>query len=52
MYAMDYTDAATNGILSPQVLPVEDLRKMLIHIAEALPSTMYSLGSSEDTLHI
>ena len=27
MHAMDYTDAATTGILSPHVLPAEDLQK-------------------------
>ena len=51
MHAMDYIDAATTGILSPHVLPVEDLQKMLIHIKEALPSTMHLPVSSEDTLH-
>ena len=40
MYAMNYIDAATTGILSPHVLPVEDLQKMLIHIEKAPPSTM------------
>ena len=40
MYAMDHIDAAMTGILSPHVLPVEDLQKMLTHIEEALPSTM------------
>ena len=33
--------AATNRILSPHVLPVEDLREMLLHIEETLPSTMH-----------
>ena len=51
MHAMDYIDAATTGILSPHMPPVEDLRKMLIHIKEALPSTMHLPVSSEDTLH-
>ena len=51
MHAMDYIDAATTGILSPHVLPVEDLQKMLTHIEEALPSTMHLPVSSEDTLH-
>ena len=41
MHVMDYRDAATTGILSHNVLPVEDLWKMLIHIEEALPSTMH-----------
>ena len=46
-----YVGATTTGILSPHVLPVEDLRKMLLHIEEALPSTMHLPVSSEDTLH-
>ena len=50
IYAMDYIDATTTGILSPHVLPVEDLRKML-HIERALPSTMHLPVSSEDALH-
>ena len=41
MHAIDYIDTATTGILSPHVLPVEDLQKMLIHIEEALPSAMH-----------
>ena len=49
MHVMDYIDAAMTGILSPHVLPVEDLEKMLTHIEEALPSTMHLPVSSEDT---
>ena len=41
MYAMDYIDAATTSILSPHVLPVEDLREMLMHIKAELPSTIH-----------
>ena len=52
MHVMNYIDAATTGILSPHVLPVEDLWKMLIHTEEALPSTTHLLVSSEDTLHL
>ena len=48
---MDYVDAVTTGIFSPHVLPVEDLRKMLLHIEETLPSTMHLPISSEDALH-
>ena len=48
---MDYIYAATIQILASHVIPVEDLRTMLIHIEEALPSTMHLLVSSEDTLH-
>ena len=51
MHTMAYIDAATTGILSPHVLPVEDLRKMLVHIEEAVPSAMHLMVSSEDTLH-
>ena len=51
MYVMDYIDAATTGILSPHVLPVEDLQKMLTYIEDALPSTMHLLVLSKDTLH-
>ena len=51
MHALDYIDAATAGILSLYVLQVEDLWKMLIHIEEALPSTMHLPVSSEDTLY-
>ena len=51
IHAMDYIDAATTGILLPHVLPVEDLRKMLLHIEETLPSAMFLPISSEDALH-
>ena len=51
MHVIDYIDAVTTGILSPHLLPVEDLWKMLIHIEEALPLTMHLPVSSEDTLH-
>ena len=51
MYTMHYIDADTTGILTPHVLPVEDLRKMLLHIEETLPSAMHLPVSSEDTLH-
>ena len=50
-HAMDYIDAATTGILSPRVLPVEDLREMLMHIKSELPSTIHLPVSSDDTLH-
>ena len=32
IHTMDYIDAATAGILSPHVLPIDDLREMLSHI--------------------
>ena len=37
-HTMDYIDAATTGTLSPHILPIEDLKKMLSHIEETLPS--------------
>ena len=50
-HTMDYTDAATSGTLSPHILPIMDLKKMLSHIEEILPSTLHLPVSSEDTLH-
>ena len=48
---MDYIDAATSGILSPHVLPVVDLQKMLQHIADTLPPILHLPLSPDDTLH-
>ena len=48
---MDYINAATSGILSPHVLLVMDLQKMLLHIAEALPPMLHLPVSPDDTLH-
>ena len=48
---MDYIDAATSGTLSPHVLPVMDLQKMLSHIPDALPSMLHLPVSPDDTLH-
>ena len=48
---MHYIDAATTGIHSPHVLPVEDFRRMLLHIEEALPLTLHLPVPSEETLH-
>ena len=48
---MDYIDAATSGTLSPHVLPVTDLQRMLQYIADTLPPTLHLPISPEDTLH-
>ena len=48
---MNYIDAATTGTLSPYVLPIMDLRKMLVHIEETSSPTLHLPVSSEDTLH-
>ena len=50
-HTMDYIDAAITGILSPHVLPIENLRKMLLHIEDTEPLTMHLLVLSEDTLY-
>ena len=50
-YTMEYIDAATSGTLSPHVLPVIDLQRMLQHIADTLPPTLHLPISTEDTLH-
>ena len=51
MHTMDNIDAATTGTLSPHVLPIMDLMKMLQHIEETLPPTLHLPVSSEDILH-
>ena len=48
---MDYIDAATSGTLSPHVLPVVVLQRMLLHIADALPPMLHLPVSPDDTLH-
>ena len=45
---MEYIDPATSGTLSPHVLPVIDLQRMLQHIADALPPTLHLPISPED----
>ena len=50
-HTKDYIDAATSGILSPHVLPVADLQKMLQHIADTLPPTLHLPISPLDILH-
>ena len=50
-HTMDYIDAATSGTLSPHILPVMDLQKMLLHISETLPPMLHLPVSPDDTLH-
>ena len=50
-HTMEYIDAATSGTLSPHVLTVIDLQRMLQHIADTLPPTLHLPISPEDTLH-
>ena len=49
---MEYIDAATSGTLSPYVLPVIDLQRMLQYIVDTLPPTIHLPISTEDTLHL
>ena len=51
MHTIDYVNAATTSKLSPHVLPIMDLKKILVHIEETLPPTLHLPVSSEDILH-
>ena len=50
-HTMDYIDAATSGTLSPHVLPVMNLQRMLSHIADALPPMLHLPVLPHDALH-
>ena len=50
-HTMEYIDTATSGTLSPHVLPVIDLQKMIQHIADTLPPTLQLPISPKDTLY-
>ena len=50
-HTVDYIDTATSSILSPHVLPMTNLQKMLQHIADTLPPSLHLPISPEDTLH-
>ena len=50
-HTMDYINAATSGTLSPHILPVMYLQKMLLHISDTLPPTLHLHVSPDDTLH-
>ena len=52
LHTIDYIVAVTAAILLSLVVPVKDLREMLKHIEEMLPSTMHLPISSEDALHL
>ena len=47
---MDYINAATSGTLSPHILPVVGLQKMLSQIADAVPPMLHLPVSPDDTL--
>ena len=50
-HTKDYINATFSGVLSPHVLPVVDLQKMLQHIADTLPPTLHLPILPVDTLH-
>ena len=50
-HTIDYIDAATLQTLSPHILPVIDLQKMLLCIEETLPLMLHLPISLDDTLH-
>ena len=50
-HTMDYIDAATSGTLSPHVLLVMDLQRMMSLLADALPPMLYLPVSPDDALH-
>ena len=49
-HTMDYIDTATSATLSPHILPVMDLHKILLHISDTLPPTLHLPVSPDDTL--
>ena len=51
IHMMDYVDATTTNVLSPDILPVEDLGNMLRHIESDLPPTMQPPISLDNSLH-
>ena len=50
-HTMEFIYTAMSGTLSPHVLPVIDLQRMLQHIVDTLPPTLHLTISPEDTLH-
>ena len=51
MHTVDFINAAMTSTLSPHILSIMDLKKMLVHIEETLLQTLHLPVSSEDTLH-
>ena len=41
-HTVEYIDVAISGTLSPHILPVMDLQKMLLHIADTLPPMLHT----------
>ena len=51
-HTVDYVSATTIIILSPDIVPVEELKGMVRLIESQLPSIMHLPISSDDTLHL
>ena len=51
IHMMEYVDVATTNVLSPDILPVEDLRNMVKYIESELPSMMHLPIPLDNTLH-
>ena len=51
IHKMNYVDTATTNVLSPDILPVKDLRNMLRHMESELLPMMYLTISLDNTLH-
>ena len=51
MHTLDYVDAAMTSILTPDILPVEELRAILRHVKVQLHPVMHVPISSDNTLH-
>ena len=50
-HVLEYTDTATTSTLTPHLIPVPDLQKMLYQIESELPPNMHLAIPSSDLLH-
>ena len=50
-HVLEYIDAATTGTLTPHLIPVPNLQKMLYQIESELPPNMHLPIPSSDLLH-
>ena len=50
-HVLEYIDTATTGTLTPHLIPVPDLQKMLYQIESELPPNMHLPIPSSDPLH-
>ena len=50
-HVLEYIDTATTSTLTPHLIPVPDLQKMLYQIESELPPNMHLLIPSSDLLH-